>query len=472
LTGIVPEATIPTAVLPIPLKINRAQNEFPGARVGRGLMPTRTSVSRKVIARLFVALLLCSTLLASAKQKPLTNDDVIKMTKAGLDEDVIVGTMQSNLNAFDLSPDGLIALKKSGVSSKVLHAMQSLAKADTASAPALVPASAPAPKPSSDKSNKDKSNKKDKVTRSSDTLTNWKGPMMRLAVMDLTGSAVKMQTATQASVTTTTVAIPPPAEFARGLTEMLTTALTKTERFVVLERAALDKVTAEQDLGASGRVNPEFAPQVGKVTGAQAIITGDITRFSYTQSSIGGSGSILRGLGAKVEKTNAQVGIDLRIIDTETGEVLLSQSADGSASMSNVSATITHGGQDFSSAVAENTPLGKATRQALEKIVNAVTSTMKSQRWSGRVMDVRGDHIYINAGTRLGLVADVPLDVFRPDAALTDPETGRRMGSPDKLIGSVVIDAVKEQYSVAKILNGSGLKRGDVVRLKGQQEEP
>jgi len=427
-------------------------------------MTTRTSVSWKVTARLFVALLLCSTLLASAKQKPLTNDDIIKMTKAGLDEDVIVGTMQSNTNAFDLSPDGLIALKKGGVSSKVLHAMQSLAKADNDSAPALVPASSSGSKAGN--------NKKEKITRTSDALTNWKGPMMRLAVMDLTGSALKMQTATQSSVSTTTIAIPPPADFARGMTEMLTTALTKTERFVVLERAALDKVTAEQDLGASGRVNPEFAPQVGKITGAQAIITGDITRFSYTQSSLGGSGSILRGIGAKVEKTNAQVGIDLRIIDTETGEVLLSQSADGSASMSNVAATLTHGSQDFSTAVAENTPLGKATRQALERIVIAVTKTMKSQRWSGRVMDVRGDHIYINAGTRLGLITDVPLDVFRPDAALTDPETGRRMGSPDKLIGSVVIDAVKEQYSVAKILNGSGLKRGDVVRLKGQQEEP
>ncbi|HET9790081.1 MAG TPA: CsgG/HfaB family protein [Candidatus Angelobacter sp.] len=428
-------------------------------------MPTRTSVSWKVTARLFVALLLCSTLLASAKQKPLTNDDIIKMTKAGLDEDVIIGTMQSNANAFDLSPDGLISLKKGGVSSKVLHTMQSLAKADKDSGPAPVSAS------SSPAANAG-SNKKEKGTRSSDSLSNWKGPMMRLAVMDLTGSALKMQTATQSSISTTTIAIPPPADFARGMTEMLTTALTKSERFVVLERAALDKVTAEQDLGASGRVNPEFAPQVGKITGAQAIITGDITRFSYTQSSVGGSGSILRGLGAKVEKTNAQVGIDLRIIDTETGEVLLSQSADGSASMSNVSATLTRGSHDFSSAVAENTPLGKATRQALERIVNAVTNTMKSQRWSGRVMDVRGDHIYINAGTRLGLVTDVPLDVFRADAALTDPETGRRMGSPDKLIGSVVIDAVKEQYSVAKILNGSGLKRGDVVRLKGQQEEP
>src|SRR6476469_3712700 len=307
-------------------------------------MPTRTSVFWKVTAHLFVAFLLCSTLLASAKQKPLTNDDIIKMTKAGLDEDVIVGTMQSNANAFDVSPDGLISLKKGGVSSKVLHTMQSLAKADKDSGPALVSTSSPAAKAGS--------NKKDKGTRSNDSLTNWKGPMMRLDVMDLTGSALKMQTATQSSVSTTTIAIPPPADFARGMTEMLTTALTKSERFVVLERAALDKVTAEQDLGASGRVNHEFAPQVGKVTGAQAIITGDITRFSYTQYSLGGSGSILRGLGAKVEKLNAQVGIDLRIIDAETGEVLLSQSADGSASMSNVSATLTRGSHDFSSAVA------------------------------------------------------------------------------------------------------------------------
>ena len=162
-------------------------------------MPTRTSVFWKFTAHLFVALLLCSTLLASAKQKPLTNDDIIKMTKAGLDEDVIVGTMQSNANAFDLSPDGLISLKKGGVSSKVLHTMQSLAKADKDSGPALVPASSPAAKGGS--------NKKEKGARSNDSLTNWKGPMMRLAVMDLTGSALKMQTATQASVSTTTIAI-------------------------------------------------------------------------------------------------------------------------------------------------------------------------------------------------------------------------------------------------------------------------
>ncbi len=433
-------------------------------------MPARTSVFWKRTAQVLVCLFFCSTLVSAEKHKPLTNADVIKMAQAGLDEDVIIGTMQANANVFDVSPDALITLKKAGVNTKVLHAMQSLAKTDSGTdlAPAAVSASA-----ATGSNKKESSKKKDAGGRSGgESLTNWKGPMMRLAVMDLAGSALKMQTATQSSVTTTTVAIPPPADFARGLTEMLTTALTKTDRFVVLERAALDKVTAEQDLGAGGRVNPEFAPQIGKITGAQAIITGDITRFSYTQSSIGGSGSFLKGLGAKAEKLNAQVGIDLRIIDSETGEVLLSQSADGNASMSNVSATVTRGGQDFTSSVAENTPLGKATRQALEKIITAVTQTMKSQRWSGRVMDVRGDHLYINAGTRLGLVSAVELDVFRPEPGLTDPETGRRMGTPDRLVGSVVIDAVKEQYSVAKILDGKAFKRGDVVRLKGQQEEP
>ena len=107
-------------------------------------MPTRTCVSWKFTARLLVALLLCSTFMAAAaKQKPLTNDDIVKMTKAGLDEDVIIGTMQSNANAFDVSPDGLITLKKAGVNAKVLHAMQALSRSGNDAEPASVSTSAP-----------------------------------------------------------------------------------------------------------------------------------------------------------------------------------------------------------------------------------------------------------------------------------------------------------------------------------------
>lgn len=102
--------------------------------------------------------------------------------------------------------------------------------------------------------------------------------------------------------------------------------------------------------------------------------------------------------GYTTREDPSSLAIGLRT-ESETGEVLLAQSADGNASMSNVSATLTTGTRDFSSAVAENTPLGKATRQAIEKVVSAATKTMKGQRWSGRVMDACGHHIYINAGT-------------------------------------------------------------------------
>src|SRR5687768_11067003 len=89
-------------------------------------------------------------------------------------------------------------------------------------------------------------------------------PKLRVAVMDLSGTALSMQTTYAPTMTTTTVAIPPPTEFARGLTEMMTTALVETGRFVVLDRRALQQVLAEQDLGVAGRLNPETAPAVGQ----------------------------------------------------------------------------------------------------------------------------------------------------------------------------------------------------------------
>ena len=81
---------------------------------------------------------------------------------------------------------------------------------------------------------------------------------------------------------------------------MLTAALVKSERFVVLERVTMDKVTAEQDLSAGPRANAATAAQPGKILGAQAIITGDITEFSYSTSGYDASLLGLRGLGSKL----------------------------------------------------------------------------------------------------------------------------------------------------------------------------
>ena len=56
-------------------------------------------------------------------QQSLNNDAVIKLVKAGLSEDLIVTTINSQPGSFDTSTDGLIALKGAGVSDKVVAAI-------------------------------------------------------------------------------------------------------------------------------------------------------------------------------------------------------------------------------------------------------------------------------------------------------------------------------------------------------------
>ncbi|MGI4826695.1 MAG: hypothetical protein ACRYFU_00655 [Janthinobacterium lividum] len=54
----------------------------------------------------------------------LTNDTIIRMSKAGLDEHVILQTIKTEPGAYDTAPDDLIALKTAGISQHIIAAMQ------------------------------------------------------------------------------------------------------------------------------------------------------------------------------------------------------------------------------------------------------------------------------------------------------------------------------------------------------------
>jgi hypothetical protein len=82
-----------------------------------------------------VVLAFCPLLVA---QQSLNNDAVMKLVKAGLSDDLIVSTINSQAGTYDTSADGLIALKGAGVSDKVVAAM--VAKANAPAQPAPPPA--------------------------------------------------------------------------------------------------------------------------------------------------------------------------------------------------------------------------------------------------------------------------------------------------------------------------------------------
>jgi curli biogenesis system outer membrane secretion channel CsgG len=307
-------------------------------------------------------------------------------------------------------------------------------------------------------------------------------PRLRVGVMDLSGSALKMQSSQMAGpapgggyqqTSQTTISIPPPTEFARSLTEALTTSLVATSRFIVLERSALAQVQQEQDLGASGRVNKETSADVGKLMGAQVLITGDITSFTFKKSALGGKlTNVFKGVDAGLERVSASVSIDLRLIDAVTGEIIASIKGDGEATQQGITADLTRDEKKYDGSVSLATPLGKASREAIQKAVGGILANVPKMKWSARVIDFRDGVVYVNAGTGYSMQPGMALEIFDPQPALIDPQTGRNLGSPDKLVGEVVIDHVDTEYSTAKVVSGAAFKRNQVVRLKGQGPKP
>lgn len=86
-----------------------------------------------------VSLAFCPLLFA---QTAMNNDAVIKLVKAGLSEDLIVSSINSQPGTYDTSADGLIALKSAGVTDKELGAIVSKGAAP-APAPVAAPGAAP-----------------------------------------------------------------------------------------------------------------------------------------------------------------------------------------------------------------------------------------------------------------------------------------------------------------------------------------
>ncbi|MDX1660702.1 MAG: CsgG/HfaB family protein [Gemmatimonadota bacterium] len=298
------------------------------------------------------------------------------------------------------------------------------------------------------------------------------GPKTRIAVLDLSGKALELTTSYTPSSSRTTVELPPPDGFARGLTEMLTTALAESEPFIVLERVEIQEVLDEQDFGESGRVNAETAPQLGSVIGAQALITGNITEFTYEKSSVGGDVSILGGLEAGVDRVTAMVALDLRVIDAVTGEVIASIRDEGEASATGANVDVSLEEHRFGTGGTVSTPLGKASRDVIEKVVARLEREMGDRPWSGRIVDVRDGVVYLNAGAAAGIEPGMVFDVYEEAEPLVDPDTGQVLGTPERHAGTIEVTAVEEKYSTARQTGGGEITRDHVIKFRSQGAAP
>ena len=255
-----------------------------------------------------------------------------------------------------------------------------------------------------------------------------------------------------------------------GMAEMMMTALVETGKFRILERQEIDAVIGEQDFGASGRVDPATAAKIGKILGAQYLLYGTVNEFEYSKAGEQG-GVRIGGLRVGAGQARAHIGMDVRIVDAVTGEILFSTRSTANASRTGFK--VGYSSSDFGANLAafKNTPLGEATRKAIEDAVAKLARDFGGEAaapppvsWSGKLFIAEGGTLVIKAGTKDGLKVGDVLTVYRPKTITTGEEV---LTVGEERIGRIRLTSVGESAASAEVLEGTGFKTGDIVKSGG-----
>ncbi len=248
----------------------------------------------------------------------------------------------------------------------------------------------------------------------------------------------------------------------RGASDILTTELVKTGKFNVMERARLAAIIKEQNLGASGRIDPSTAARIGKIIGVEYIITGAITE--YGQSRAGGGGK-----GIQVGKTGYHATVDIRMINAVTGQIVFADSSSHSDSSYNVRVFGIGGGESFNEKKSTEV-MRAAIKNLAKKITSAPIKSGRGKSVAGSkgsgalVADVDGNIITLNKGKNAGFKTGQKVTISRKGKVIKDPQTGKVLKIKYKKIGAIKLTEVEDSYAEGEIISGSGFNVGDIVR--------
>lgn len=177
-------------------------------------------------------------------------------------------------------------------------------------------------------------------------------------------------------------------DMTHGLPELISEALVNSGLFDVFERERLATLIQEQNLQTSGMVDAETAISLGKLSGVKYIVTGKIMNFGRELKTF-------NGYGANTQTAFYRLKADMKVIETETGKVLFSKTADAEE-------------KQFSASAYDNMDTTMASKLA-EKVSAKLVSAMLANTLFKPAAPAGSDKISV-AITSLPDGADVEVD--------------------------------------------------------------
>ena len=398
-------------------------------------------------------------------------DSVIQSVKAGLSESLIIRTLKRDNKPIDLTPADLVKLKNAGVSENLINVMLDPTAAP-APAAAAAPAAAPPPPPAAPEPAPVAVSA---PPPAAPTASQLQAQKKRVIVDEFDYSTV--QTQVQAVFNTQ-------QDIGKGIRAMLVKRIADANNLVVVERAKIQNIMKEQDFNASNRVKQGSGARVGQISGADALLSGDIVVFGRDdkkRSVKGGGlfGSVIGGIAASKNEDKAVVVVDYRLIDAETSEVIATGEARGeSVRKGNALGAI--GGAlgkgiagvqvDMTSSNFAQTIIGEATQDCVNKLADILKEQSANMKKAVRpvetsVADVSGNTLVIAAGGNDGVNVGDVFEVLQVVREVKDPTTKEVLDRITNKVGEMTISSVRDKIATGTY-SGSPAKVGYLARKK------
>lgn len=230
--------------------------------------------------------------------------------------------------------------------------------------------------------------------------------------------------------------------------DILSATLMATDKFILLERTDLDKISKELALGDASPL---------KIM-ADYLIVGSVTEFGRRET-----GKV--GIFSRTKEQLAFAKVHVRLLDVRTGQVVYAEEGEGEAS--------SEAGSVFgvgSRAGYDSTINDKALEAAIVKLSSNIIENLMDKPWRSFIVARDNDIFIIGGGASQGIKPGDLFSVIQNGKSVVNPQTNMPISLPGKQVATLRVvscegGAPQNEVSYCEMTNGILAEDADLSQL-------
>lgn len=197
--------------------------------------------------------------------------------------------------------------------------------------------------------------------------------------------------------------------------DILSSKLVESEKFILIERADLDKIIKELEM-------EDYAPLKSM---ADYLIVGSVTGFGRKDQ-----GKV--GIFSRTKRQVAFAKVHIRMIEVRTGKIIYSEEGEGEASSESGSVFGVGERAGYDSAIND-----KALEAAITNLSSNIIENLLDRPWRSYILGYEDGNLIISGGKAQNIKSGDVFIVLKEGKKVKNPQTNMMITLPGKVIGKI-----------------------------------